>query len=699
MHQPSTSACAALLAIAAALGSPRPAQAFAPEDDLVQSYGDRAMVSLATGHRQPLRLAPAVATVITAEDIAALGAVDLDDVLETVPGMHVARAANLYTPLFINRGIYSAFNAQILLLQNGVPMTTLFVGNKGNIWGGYPVEHIARIEVMRGPGSALYGADAYAGVINIVTRSAADIAGTQLGVRAGSFGTADGWLLHGGRWGALDVAAHLRLGTSDGFRSTVDADAQSRNDAFFGTRASLAPGPVATGRDALDGHVELANGPWRLHGSVKLRRHVGTGAGISSALDPVGHAASQRSTADLSWTQPLDGRPWTLGVAASFLHYVQRSQDFVLLPPGTRLPTGSFPDGMRGLPDTWERQWRLSAFASHTGWAGHRLRLGVGWEDLDLYRTREHKNFSFSGTVPAPAGTLRDVSGSAPFMWPQRRRVLYGYLQDEWRMMKDWTLTFGVRHDHFSDFGSTTNPRLSLVWDAAFDLTVKALYGSAFRAPSFHDQHSINNPVIRGNPDVRPETIDTLELALSWQPRPALSVQATAFHYRMRDIIRAVPNTAPALGSTVRNTGRQSGRGVELEVAWDAGRALRLVAHGARQRATDEASGRDAGYAPHLDLHARAEWRTAGGWLASAQANRVAGRQRAAGDMRPPVADYTAVDLSLRTLPGPQRWSAAVTLRNAFNADVREPSLAPGLIPRDLPQAPRALYAEVGWTL
>ena len=83
-----------------AAGAARPGQEqLSEEDELALVYGDKSSVSIATGSAQPLRRAPAVATVITAEDIAAMGANDLDQVLETVPGMHVSRSAINYEPL------------------------------------------------------------------------------------------------------------------------------------------------------------------------------------------------------------------------------------------------------------------------------------------------------------------------------------------------------------------------------------------------------------------------------------------------------------------------------------------------------------------------------------------------------------------------------------------------------------------------
>ncbi len=143
----------------------------AQENELAQVYGDKSFVTIATGTKQPIARAPSVATVITAEDIAAIGAADIDEVLETVPGLHVSRSPIGYNPIYTIRGIDTQYNPEVLMLVNGIPITGAYVGNRSQIWAGMPVENIARIEVIRGPGSALYGADAFAGVINIITKT------------------------------------------------------------------------------------------------------------------------------------------------------------------------------------------------------------------------------------------------------------------------------------------------------------------------------------------------------------------------------------------------------------------------------------------------------------------------------------------------------------------------------------------------
>ena len=116
------------------------------EEELALAYGDKSFVSIATGSRQPIARAPSVASVVTAEDIAAIGAADLDEVLETVPGLHVSRSPIGYNPIYTIRGIHTQYNPQVLMLVNGIPITGVFVGNRSQIWGGMPVEDIAAID-------------------------------------------------------------------------------------------------------------------------------------------------------------------------------------------------------------------------------------------------------------------------------------------------------------------------------------------------------------------------------------------------------------------------------------------------------------------------------------------------------------------------------------------------------------------------
>ncbi|MGH8610740.1 MAG: TonB-dependent receptor plug domain-containing protein, partial [Gammaproteobacteria bacterium] len=116
------------------------------EEALLSAFGNEEMISIATGKKQPVSRAPAITSVVTAEDIKAMGATDLDEALEAVSGLHVARNGVAYNPIYTIRGIFSAVNPQVLVLINGISLTNLNFGDRSLFWGDMPVESIQRIE-------------------------------------------------------------------------------------------------------------------------------------------------------------------------------------------------------------------------------------------------------------------------------------------------------------------------------------------------------------------------------------------------------------------------------------------------------------------------------------------------------------------------------------------------------------------------
>ncbi|MFT4845097.1 MAG: outer membrane receptor for ferrienterochelin and colicins, partial [Marinobacter psychrophilus] len=244
-------------------------------------------VSIATGNSMPIAQAPAAATVITAQQIEALGASTLDDVLETVPGLHVALSGtNRLDAIYSIRGIHTAFNSQVLLLVNGFPVQYSASGGRPFLFR-QSVNNISRIEVLRGPGSAVYGSDAFSGVINIITKFADEIDGTEIGGRTGSFGFREAWFQSGHQlkdWDATFSLNHQQAnGDSD---RVIDSDTQTTFDGLFGTSASLAPGALATGYKVTDASLGLANKHWMFNARAWQSNNTDNGAGGAQALDP-----------------------------------------------------------------------------------------------------------------------------------------------------------------------------------------------------------------------------------------------------------------------------------------------------------------------------------------------------------------------------------------------------------------------------
>lgn len=664
----------------------------AEEEALTRAFGDEDFISIATGVRQPIYLAPAVASVITADDIRAMGATDLDQVLRSVPGLHTSIAPRGYLPIYTIRGIYSENNPQVLVLINDIPITNLYVGNRGELWGGMPINNISRIEIIRGPGSSMYGADAFAGVINILTKTIENNEGTEIGARAGSFDSQEAWLLHARRWRNFDIALSLEVQRTDGHERIIESDIQSALDGLFLTDASYAPGPVHLRKESVDARADIAHGNWRLRLGYQGRYDMGAGAGVALALDPIGSGKSERFNADLTHETVLS-QNWDL---TSTLSYFQTAveTDLVLFPPGAF--GGAFPDGVQGRPYVYERHTRFSLSAFYHGFKKHSLRVGAGVIHGDMYRVRELKNYDQDSTgIPIPLGSLVDVSNDFDrvFMRPDDRLVFFGFAQDEWHIAQDWRLTSGVRYDHYSDFGDTVNPRIALVWQANQNITSKFLYGRAFRAPAFNELYNINNPVALGNSYLKPETIDTYEVALTFRNTRKLQTGINLYHYVMSDVIRFAEPSFRA-----ENQGEIQGQGVELEARYEASRSVGILANYAYQDSEDKESGSNIANAPKHMVYLRGNWRPHVDWTINAQTYWVIDRAREPDDPRTAIDNYVMTDLTLRYNPAHRPWEIAASVRNVFNEDAREPSprLQNGvpMIANDLPLADRSFYIE-----
>ena len=667
-------------------------------------------VSLATGSPKLLRLAPSVATVLTAADIETMGATTLDEALESVPGLHVSPSNKvMMDSVYSLRGIHTSFNSQMLVLMDGLPVNYAYSG--GRPYGfKLPVSMISRIEVMRGPGSAVYGADAFAGTINIITKGSGELAGVRSGLRYGSFDTTNFWLQQGHNYVGWNLALGLEYLKSAGDPDRViDQDLQTMLDGVFGTHASLAPGPLGTGYQVVNGHLGLSKGGWdiRLWGWMNESE---MGDGCTQTLAPANDLNSRMVRGAISHRTGELLPETTLTSRVNYSYHVSDTY-FQLLPPGTVVPIGPdgninfttvagityFPDGVIGHPPGRETTMGIEETLLFEGWERQKWRLAAGFSTV-TNKTSEAKNFGpgvLDGSQPLSTGQLTDVTGTRYiFMDDQRRDLGYLSLQDEWALTDGWELTGGLRYDHYSDFGSTVNPRLALVWETLPELTTKVMYGRAFRPPAFGELYVKNNPSNQGNPDLKPETIDTYELAFDYRPRQGLRTGLNLFTYRIEDLIELVPDAGqPTM--TARNSRDQKGRGFELEADWLALPGLRLQGSAAYQRAEDEATGRVVADAPGLQFKASATWEFLPEWNWTTQYHWIGDRHRAAGDSRPDIKDNQLVNLTLRRTKIAGNWDVRVAVRNLFDEDIREPSQA--VILNDYPMEGRSFWGELSY--
>ncbi len=678
------------------------------EEALFDIYGDEEIISIATGSLQPIAQAPAVATVITADQIQAMGASDIDQVLETVPGLHVTREPYGMRPAYVFRGIFAPTNAEVLLLINGIPLTNLFQGDRNLVWGGMPVNGISRIEVIRGPGSAVYGADAFAGVINIITKKGSEIGVLESGIRYGSFNTKEAWVMSGSNLGGGEFAVMVEALETDGADEIVELDAQSTFDQLSSTNVSYAPGAMNTSRRNLDIRLDYQLDHWQFRAGLQKRSDFGSGVGIAQSLDPEGRYGSNRWNADITYATSDWWQDWDITAQLSILNTSQVSERNIFLAPEGAdfgLAGTTFPEGVIGNPEVFERHSRFSLSAFYEGIDRHQLRLGLGYYYGDVYKTKETKNFNFDPVFGVPiylGSELVDVSDTEEVFLPEVQRInRFVFIQDVWNFAADWEFTMGVRYDDYSDFGSTINPRLALVWATNHNLTTKILYGQAFRSPSFAQLLVTNNPVAQGNSELAPETLETVELAFNYRISDTLMLNNNYFYYEWDDIIVYVPDQTASTG-TAQNASQQTGLGTELELDWQPLSNVRLAANYAWQKSKDEATDKPVAQSPEHQVYASLLWKITPQWQFYSQFNVVMERHRDVNDQRSSVKDYETVDVTLRKLFNGSGFQAAVSVRNLFDVTAVEPSplTEPFVrIPNDLPLPGRSFQVEFRYDL
>ncbi len=378
---------------------------------------------------------------------------------------------------------------------------------------------------------------------------------------------------------------------------------------------------------------------------------------------------------------------------SSYVLQQEIEEPTLLFPPGAFAIAIPFPDGVTGNPEFDESRWRGEFSAVYTGMTHHRWQFGAGYQYAAIDSVRETKNFTLvlldtpAGPTPVfvPLGGVVDVTDTPFVALPEGdRQSGWLFVQDEWQLSNSWQATAGIRYDNYTDFGDSTNPRVALIWNGSREFSSKLMYGTAFRAPSWTELYAINNPVILGNPELQPETLNNWELAFDYRPDPAWRLALNVFDYHIEDGIAYLPGPA---GLTAQNTNQIDGHGGEFEFSWRPDAAhWQLLGNVSYQSSENSDTGAAIGNAPNWRNYLRFDWQFIDDWHADLQWTHVGERERPAGDSRSALEGYDQIDAQLRWFLN-DRLQLTLNLRNVLDADIREPASAN--IPDDLPMAGR----------
>ena len=480
----------------------------------------------------PRETAPSTIWVVTREQIERLGLRDLKDILALGPGV------DAIDPHFFllggQRGFVGSFS-QALLLVDGREMNNLIAG-ESFISNQFRAQNIERVEIVNGPGSALYGANALAGVINIITRTGSGFRGLDTQLAVASFGTAEANVIAGSdREDALDIRAAISWIETDGddfsefLSDTSRASPAAENNAYRHLPNQYG---YSSTSEAL--FVSLLAERGRFYSGAHFYRN-DSGRGTSGIQwDYTGGSDHRDLLLSFIGFRRDDLLGKRLRLRAEYRYYREQfwgdhtETEGALVDPATgdEITSGATRDDVERFRGYYSNHdgpgaTRHVAAIDATMCTSETSTLvgGVTWELADVVAARFARG---EGTHPALGPDQ---------MRPEYSNYKYGiYLQDQVRFLSGRLIaTVGFRYDAHERYDDSYNPRAGLVYRPTGKTTLRLSYGEAFREPNVFE--------LQNSESIRPTDLATWEVAWRQSLGSNFSNEIVAFQNRADDLI------------------------------------------------------------------------------------------------------------------------------------------------------------------
>ena len=518
-------------------------------DEMFAIFSEEEIVVSALKRPQTVSRSPAIMSVVTARQIRQMGARTLSDVLEMVPGFDITMNKNGTREIGV-RGVLLTDSSKVKVLIDGHSINEPATGGATWIFDSLVVGNAKRIEIIRGPGSALYGQNAFLAVINVITMDTEDIDGFQLTTGGGSFDTQNHNILFGKEYKDLKISGFLDYFDTEGFSKKIE------QDIIFTDPSSLTPGRSQNKKERTDLNLKLVYKNLEINSKYLNREKEGY-IGFDNALSDDTTWNDTYAFIELNYNLKLSEK---LNITPKAYYDYYNSDAWIESRPD-EFDSGTYPDGIKAVTRYNEHTIGFETQLDYNLFEGNELTLGLQYEwihqnDVD-YGANIHP------LTNAPLSSFTDFSRDLPFTRSRAtRHICAFYLQDEWSITEDIDFTAGVRHDRFTRFEGTTNPRFGMIWRFIEDANLKLLFATAFRAPNFNEMFFVNNPVEIGNPNLDPEKINTFEAGLDYNFTDHIRGNLNYFYNRIRDRIQKDSQTP----SQDQNQGGARIKGVEAEL-------------------------------------------------------------------------------------------------------------------------------------
>lgn len=470
-----------------------------PQETIYELEG---IVVTATRTPERLREIPWGVRMISAQDIEMKGAEDLGELLRGEAGIDVRSYGPLGQTATVS--LRGSTTSQVLVLVDGRPANHIALGISDLSL--LSLESVERVEIVKGPISSLYGANALGGVVNIITKGIPETASVKQEVSFGSFDTEVFEAEAGLRTRNLGFLVCGSSRATDGFRSNSDYEGENATAKVCYGQDDSHQFSLSFGFDRRELGVP---GPKPALGESPIY-------GDSTATYLFDSEKDKNFSSDLSLKLRMTGN---LDLEAK-LYRDSRDMDFFRVLEGYNPDWTVYRAELKDdyLTTTWGTNLQFTLTPS----SGQKLILG-----FDARRDRFEGTSELRNTETGSADATEWSPSSASYgLWGEVKR----------KMARDLTAITSLRYDRSEDYGSFLSPSVGLVF-ALGDNSLKLSAGKAFRAPTFNDLYWPG----AGNLDLRPESGVAGEVRLESSPWSRLFVAASVFRKEIRDLISWTP--------------------------------------------------------------------------------------------------------------------------------------------------------------
>ena len=518
-------------------------------DALLLVFEEDRLVVAPAKYEQKIKEAPAIVTVINAEEIKQMGARNLMDILRTIPGFSIIQDTNEH--LVAVRGVYASTNQKFLVLKDGHRLNE-FMWNTAEPDYSLSLANVKRIEIIRDPGGSLYGSAALCAVINLITKDGCDINGFEISIGGGNFGQIKSDLVYGTYSEDLDLLIYSSYYENSGQKQSLNKNQDFSSKPIDGYEYVDKIDP------SYDCGIKLVDKNVTFSASLRRSHYSNPRANSGQIIDWSKEQLVPYEQVFRWGHLDLEYRyPFSENYLLKLRHYWDYDYYFSwqLLKPAREYP----PYGKFFFISIEGCDYGLEYSLSRPFCKGNLL-IGIQPEGRAFWRSEASRNYD--PITDTPTSIIRETE---PPVKEGDEYYLAAYVQTDQKLTEKLSTNVGIRYDYYEDVGDSLNPRLALVSFPFSNICWKIIYNKAFLNPSYFYRYVTPNLLgYYGGPDLKPEIMESYQTEISNRFGKNVWLGVNFFYNTLTDLV--APDKSIPGRWTYKNYGEITVQGIETEL-------------------------------------------------------------------------------------------------------------------------------------